>query len=223
MGIELDNYSIRESLLIMEKFLNDTALNTVQMVNMELLALADTDPLVKEALSQCEFTVIGDRAILETAGVTSGQHLGEIDNKSFFVEFMKRIYRSNRSIYLIGQTQDEIDKFKKYLIDNFEHLKIVGEYAIDDCTPEYDDVVNDINIIMPDIILSVIPSPLQEKFLMEHKNKMCARLWYGMGTDGPHDRRSLKTRKLWRKVIGSKLFHHRVTRYENEQKGNERL
>lgn len=43
-------------------------------------------------------------------------------------------------------------------------------------------MVNEINALTPDMILSVLPSPDQEHFLMENCEKLSAGLWYGIGS-----------------------------------------
>lgn len=42
-------------------------------------------------------------------------------------------------------------------------------------------VINDMNATTPDVIISVLPSPMQEQFLFEHRDKMNANIWYGIG------------------------------------------
>ena len=37
------------------------------------------------------------------------------------------------------------------------------------------------NATTPDVIISVLPSPMQEQFLFEHRDKMNANIWYGIG------------------------------------------
>lgn len=73
-----------------------------------------------------------------------------------------------------------------------------------------DAMVNEINALTPDMILSVLPSPDQEHFLMENCEKLSAGLWYGIGSWDFTKRRQgllgnirnlIRTHKLERQLI----------------------
>ncbi len=216
MGMELDNYSNRESLSVIEGFLKDTAMNYVQMVNMELLILAESDENVKNALSDADLTIVGDKAILEAAGAVRLQRINETENGNFFVDFLKKLYRSGYGVYLVGDTQADIDSLEKFLSENFEHLRIMGSATLCDDASEGEKLVNDINIVLPDVIISAASSPRQEIFLNNHKSQICAKLWYAAGAGKPHNRKTYGIRKFMRRVISSRIFHHRVNKFNNE-------
>ena len=68
----------------------------------------------------------------------------------------------------------------------------------------------EINALTPDMILSVLPSPDQEHFLMENCEKLSAGLWYGIGSWDFTKRRQgllgnirnlIRTHKLERQLI----------------------
>ena len=216
MGMELDNYSNRESLSVMEGFLKDTAMNYVQMVNMEHLMLAESDENIKNALTDADLTIVGDKAILEAAGAARLQRINETENGNFFVDFLKRLYRGGYGVYLLGDTQQDIEALEKFFGENFEHLQIKGCAALGDDISEGEKLVNDINIVLPDVIISAVSSPRQEIFLNSHKNQICAKLWYGIGMQKPHNRKTYRIRKFARRVISSRIFHHKVNKFNNE-------
>ncbi len=216
MGMELDNYSNRESLSVMEGFLKDTALNYVQMVNMELLILAESDENIKNALLDADLTIVGDKAILEAAGAVRLQRMNETENGNFFVDFLKRLYRGGYGVYILGDTQADIDSLEKFLNENFEHLGIKGSAVLGEDVSEGEKLVNEINIVLPDVIISAASSPRQEIFLKSHKSQICAKLWYGIGMQKPHNRKTYGIRKFVRRVISSRIFHHKVNKFNNE-------
>ncbi|MCR5785026.1 MAG: WecB/TagA/CpsF family glycosyltransferase [Eubacterium sp.] len=191
-------------------------MNYVQMVDMELLMIAESDENVKNELSGADLTIVGDKAILEAAGVARLQRINETENGNFFADFLKKLYRGGYSVYLLGDTLEDTDALKKYLNDNFEHLKIVGQGIIDEESAGSEKLVNEINIVLPDVIISTTSSPKQEAFLSAHKNHICAKLWYGIGTQKPHNRKSYGLRKRWRRIVSSRIFHHKVNKFNNE-------
>ena len=45
------------------------------------------------------------------------------------------------------------------------------------------------NATTPDVIISVLPSPMQEQFLADHREKMNANIWYGIGGTPLHKKK----------------------------------
>ena len=70
-GLQLDNYTVREMLMRVDRRISEKILTTIEEVNMDTLALAESDEEVKQALEACDYTVIadeGDRGAAECPG-----------------------------------------------------------------------------------------------------------------------------------------------------------
>ena len=84
--------------------------------------------------------------------------------------------------------------------------------ALDECGSTEEGVINNINLLAPDIIVSVLPSPKQEYFLLQNKVKLSARLWYGVGSGKiTGHKHSLKYMLL------KKLRKHKLMKYVNKE------
>ena len=101
-GIQLDNYTVRETIMNVEKNMSDHGLHTIEEVNMDTLMLADSDDTVRAALDFVEHTVIAENGILEAVGAGSYQRKHEIEHHDFFYEMMKRIERNHKTVFIIG-------------------------------------------------------------------------------------------------------------------------
>ena len=101
-GIELDNYTVREMIMNVEKDMSDHGFHTIEEVNMDTLMLAETDELVRKAIGFAEHTVIAENGILEAVGAGSYQHRHEIEHHDFFFELMKRVERNHQTVFVIG-------------------------------------------------------------------------------------------------------------------------
>ena len=109
------------------------------------------------------------------------QRIRETEENDFYFEFFKRIERNKKSVFLLGDTQEKIDSLKAELTEDYPKLIFAGEYAVETCVGDLEAVINDMNATTPDVIISVLPSPMQEQFLYEHRDKMNANIWYGIG------------------------------------------
>ena len=82
-GLQLDNYTVREMLMRVDRRISEKILTTIEEVNMDTLALAESDEEVKQALEACDYTVIADEGILRALR----RHLIEVHE--FFYELFK--------------------------------------------------------------------------------------------------------------------------------------
>ena len=80
-----------------------------------------------------------------------------------------------------------------------------------------DAAVNDINAVSTDVIVSVLPSPRQEYFLANHKDKLAATIWYGMG-----EGKFQKPKYQWCKQIVKRYRVYKLKQYiRRYEKGKE--
>ena len=178
MGIGLDNYTVRESMRQVENYLSNDVLNTIENISMQMLIASGTDPVVHNVISELDLSVIGEKEILKAT-----------EQNDFSYEFYRRIERNKRSIFVLGQTEEDVQKVKAELQEAFPKLILAGEYALENCVGNLDAVINEMNATTPDVIVSILPSPLQEHFFAEHKDKMSATIWFGMGELGVHGKK----------------------------------
>lgn len=183
LGIEIDNYTVREAMQKVETYLNTTGMNTIGAISMEMLVRAEEDETLKDCIEGLDLVIINEKEILQAAGVNSQQRVREISERQFLKEFMKRMIHNDQTVYLFGATKQDVETLETFLMENYGNIKLVGKFAIEDCVGDFDGVVNESNIVSPDVIFSVIPTPEQEYFLMENKGKMNAKVWYGLGSN----------------------------------------
>lgn len=189
MGIELDNYTVREAVMQVDTFMSNDLLNTIECISMQTLIEADNDPVVREVIASLDLAVIGEKEIIKAAGVETMQRLQETEENDFCFEFFKRAERNKKSVFLLGETEHKLMDAKREIKEAFPKLVLAGEYALENCVGNLEAVINEMNATTPDIIVSVLPTPLQEHFFAEHKDKMSATIWYGMGEFGIHGRK----------------------------------
>lgn len=208
-GIELDNYTVREMIMNVEKDMSDHGFHTIEEVNMDTLMLAETDELVRKAIGFAEHTVIAENGILEAVGAGSYQHRHEIEHHDFFFELMKRVERNHQTVFVIGDTTEHVEKTCAFCQSILENARSWEQKRLKTVRGA-DAMVNEINALTPDMILSVLPSPDQEHFLMENCEKLSAGLWYGIGSWDFTKRRQgllgnirnlIRTHKLERQLI----------------------
>lgn len=181
MGIWLDNYTVREAIMQVEAYLDNNVLNTIESITMQMLIDSENDPVLKEVISSLNLAVIGEKEIIQAAGIGTMQRIRETEENDFYYEFFKRVERNKKSVFLLGETDDKNRKMKAKLLKEFPKIIFAGEYAVENCVGDLEAVINDMNATTPNVIVSILPSPMQEHFFWDHRDKMNANIWYGLG------------------------------------------
>lgn len=214
LGISLDNYTVREAMLRIEVCWNNTIMSTVETISMDTLVKAQSDELVKNCIENLDLAIICDKEILKAAGIVSSQRMKETMENEFPKEFLRRAARNKRTAYLLGESGEQIGLLQGFLNEHYERLKIAGVYALSECGGDYDTVINEINIATPDVILSVLPTPAQEYFLKEHKEKLNAKIWYGLGTNYAGMQGKSEVAGFAKRLIQKGILHTHLLRYK---------
>lgn len=182
LGMTFPNYSLRDELQLAQEALHSERLCMFLTVSMQsLMKVSSGFGEEKSFVEQADLIVVEDPEILSVAGITSNQRIREASDHLFFTELMKRLQRGQQQVYLVAAKNVALDKIKEILAQRYEKLKIVGQYSIEEYPDDLDRMINEINSAAPDIILSVMPTPQQEEFLVKNRSKLLAKLWYGLG------------------------------------------
>ncbi len=51
LGIQLDNYTVREAIMCVERYLSNNVLNTIESISLQMLIDSETNPVLKEVMS----------------------------------------------------------------------------------------------------------------------------------------------------------------------------
>ena len=172
LGMTIPNYSLREELQLAQDALKDERFRLLLTVSMQSLVKVGNSQSqqVKECVEQADLVVVEDPEILSVAGITSSQRIREAQDHLFFTELMKRLQRGQQQVYLVAFKNAALEKIQEILSDRYEKLHIVGQYSIEDYPDDLDRMINEINGAAPDVILSVMPTPQQEEFLVANRS-----------------------------------------------------
>ena len=216
-GIQLDNYTVREAIMKSEKMLSNNEFNTIEEVGLATLKFAEQDERVKNIITNLDMTVISDVGILRAADKLSMQRQHEIEDRDFLYELLKRIERNHKNVYIIGSSEGVLDKVEGYIKEEFFRIKISGDTIIEPNWNDVESVVNEINSTGVDVIISVLPSPMQELFLTECREMLSANLWYGVSIESFAARK--RSLRQWLKHI---IEIHKLTLHINNYKEREK-
>ena len=181
-GIKLNSYTAFENLTRVVKNLDKNIFTTVQEVYMRTLLLAKEDEVVKQVVESLDVTIIAENGVWDAVGQNSNLRRREVEKKEFFYQLMRILERNKYTVFVMGETKQEVAQTCEYIQEEFSRIQIAGKIATEEFAGTDEGIINDINLLTPDVIISILPSPAQEHFLAEHKSMLSTRLWYGIGS-----------------------------------------
>jgi N-acetylglucosaminyldiphosphoundecaprenol N-acetyl-beta-D-mannosaminyltransferase len=103
---------------------------------------------------------------------------------------MRKLEQDQAPVCLLGDTEQNTVPAKEWILQQFPHMNITDVEILDNCTGELDNLINEINAKTQEVVVSLLPSPMQEHFFLDYREKLSASLWYGAGPVRPAQKRS---------------------------------
>lgn len=216
LGVTLFDYSLREAMRKVDGYLRDGKVSTISYVTIRGVLEADEDQTIKDFVTQLDMVIPADTDILRASNAASRNRIREIENNEFMEEFLKRLYRLRKHVYLLAETDEKLEVISKYISSYQEHIKIAGRFSLEQLQADEDFVVNDINMMEPDVIISLLSSSKRIDFFTANHMKLNAKIWLMLKDD-----MNLSTKKsslvyaLYNNLT-KHTFKRRVNKYNND-------
>ena len=160
LEVELDNCSAKEAMKRVVEHMSIERLNIVEMVTMNTLARfqeSEEDATLFEAF---DLVLPSDRGILQAAGIQDERRLKEVDDLLFIKMIMRYLQKNHISVFLLSETEASRLQLEKYINEEYGNLKIVDSTSLEERGSSDDMLLNVINGLEVECILSTLPSPL---------------------------------------------------------------
>ncbi len=181
LGVAITDYSLKESLIKLDSFIGGGGLNTILYVTTPMLIMAGENEEEKNEIEAMDMTLCGDADILKVAEIKSVSRLYEVENQVFLKEFLRRLVLGGGKVYLLAESEEEVDSLQGELENIQKDIQIVGKSVIPDGGEGLEEIINRINDIAPIAVISRFPSGGQEKWMIEAKPFVNAEVWLFKG------------------------------------------
>lgn len=221
LGVQLNDLSVREAIKLVAVYLNSESLNTVGFVSTNLLLEARDSDSLRESIEGMDIVVPTKPDIIKA----SGYREREISNNVFMHEFLKKLSREKRKIFIVGSTEEEQVAIREALLRINDKLVFFGCFSFTDQDGSEDALINEINSVLPDVVISQIDSPRQEEFIHAAKQKVNARIWLSLQKENllVAPTGQIKRGKI-KDFFDRILFKRVVNKYDSEKnEGNEKV
>lgn len=219
LGVELDNYQVDEAMEMVGEYMQNDLLNTIGIVTMQMLLLADEDEQWKTYLKDLDMSIIGETEILTAAGIEEdGTLYEEVEANEFIARLFWYLIQIGSRIFVLGETEDEVESLEKYLQETYPGIQVAGGAVVESLDEAgVDSLLNEINSETADVIVSGLKGTLQDRFVMDNRSKISAKIWLSLGEHPTVQNEAGIKNSWWRKLLKKNTFKRMVTKYKNEQ------
>ena len=214
--VEIPCIKAKEAMIRAMDYMEQESLNTIELLSMKMLLNGQEDTQWKEQLNGLSMILPGSVEILEAAQVKDSTLLRETDDKLFLRMFMKYMQKNHKKLFLLAESEEELDKAEELLIRQNRGIQIIGKAVITQDGELIQNVINAINGTETDCILSVLSSPFQEQFIQRNKALLNARVWLGCGTAFRQNFEDMRLNNRIRHFVMKRLFRYRVGKQNSQ-------
>jgi N-acetylglucosaminyldiphosphoundecaprenol N-acetyl-beta-D-mannosaminyltransferase len=237
LGVEVDEVSVPELHLEIERLARGPRRALVLNANAHLLNLAYRDPALRRFLNTADVMVCDGAGVSLAARVLSGRSLPRITYADWMPVLGRFATERGLSMYFLGGRPGVAAGAARSLRQTAPGLRVLGTrhgfFDKAENNPENREVVAEINALGPDLLIVGFGMPLQERWLMQNRHRLDvgvamtggAVFDYASGRlrRGPKlltnngfewlARLAVEPRRLWRRyLLGNPLFVGRVLR-----------
>lgn len=217
LGIQFQDYTTREALKIANQYMNNGALNTISFVSTQILVEAGEHAQQKEWIENMDLLICDEPDILHASGNATRNRLKEIESGEFTKELINRIARNRKRVFLLADSEKRMEQLKTELSLIRDDLRLEGEYILTDYSKGTETLINEINDLVPSVIISRFPYPVQEQLMYENRKMINADIWLALPE---HKLVHTGKRSRYAKILMlfyKKTFKKKLSQYNNEK------
>lgn len=224
--IGIDALTAKDTLKKIVQYMKSETLSTVEVVTLELLVQGQDNLEWREQMNQMDLVLLGERDILDASERIPGlldasesldSHLmKDLEKKVFFKMFLKYLQRSQKKVFLLAGREEDLLLLKE-AVRPLMRMPEAGWAVLPKDSGLEESIINDINSVEPDCILSVLPYPAQESFISDAKALLNARVWIGLGLSMIQENQKKKPVRKLRQFFLKREFLHLVDKQKEMQ------
>lgn len=184
LGVRIDTVRFDKLFNKTQTYLNEEAFHSIYFVGMKTVLAAESNQEFVEQLEQCDFLIAAERTIEEK--IYGSRNYSSKERMLMAARYLERILikmnKNKLNLYLIGNEQEQIEQLLKSLQQGYSDIQCYCSCIEEETKEEaMDFLVNDINVVAPDVIILLMAGPQAMEFLRENRSRINAKLCLCVG------------------------------------------
>lgn len=218
LELELHNDTAKEAMQKVMEYMKTEPLNIVEFITSDSLLLIKDDEVLRDNISQADLVLTIEKSFLELAGVTDRRRIQEAENGLLLKMILRYFHKNQSKVFLLAESEEDRIRLAEYFEQYYPGIRLVGMELVSSDRSMDDMILNSINGVEAECVISVLPSPLQETFVVRNRILLNARVWLGLGKNvklpmNPQEKKSVRD-------FFVKLFLKREIAKEKQKRGN---
>lgn len=218
LELELHNDTAKEAMQKVMDYMTTEPLNIVEIISSDSLLLSKDDEVLRDNIAQSDLVLTVEKSFLELAGVTDRRRLQEAENGLFMKMVLHYFHKNHVRVFLLAESEEDKLRLQEYFENYYAGIEVVGAEIVAADREMDDMILNSINGVEAECVISILPSPLQEAFVVRNRILLNTRLWLGLGKNIKLPLNK-KEKKPFRDFL-VKLFLKREIEKEKQKRGN---
>lgn len=181
LDVMIDAVTMNEAVLIVENFIIEKKARLVATANAEMVMMAQSDDELASILSKADL-VIPDGAGVVWAARYKGHSVPErVAGFDLVQEILKKSAQKGYRIYFLGSAPGIAAQAKMWAERQYPGVNITGVRDGYFSTEEDSEIIDEIKLCKPDILLVALGVPKQEKWLSKNLTQLNIPVSIGVG------------------------------------------
>ena len=163
--VEIPILTAKEAMIRAMQYLESESVDTIELVSMDMLMKERENAQWKEQINALTMLLPENTEILKAAEIENEKLFRETEENVFLKMFMKYMQKNHKKIFLLADSEENLGKVEAVLSRHNRGIRVTGQMVISENEEQIQDAINAINGTETDCILSVLPSPFQERFI----------------------------------------------------------
>lgn len=183
LGVEIDNITLKESGDITKKIIEQSnkSCEIIVAPNTEFVMCAQRDKEFFDILKKAKLATPDSVGIMIGAKLQKKKFKERIPGQAYFREVIRRAEIEGWSVYILGGTEDVIEKAVVNVKKDFPKVNIIGYHEGYFTKDSEEEVIKQINELQPNVLFVAMGAPKQEKWINKNKEKLKVDVAAGQG------------------------------------------
>jgi N-acetylglucosaminyldiphosphoundecaprenol N-acetyl-beta-D-mannosaminyltransferase len=220
LGINFSKLNLKETVDLIDTKISECSNKTFHLitVNPEIAVQIQDDPELKKISLDADLITPDGVGIVFASRLKGNPVPERVTGYDLLLETLKAGNQKGWSFYLLGSDEEVNRKASEYIIKNYPNVKIAGRHHGYFNNEEDKEITENIRASNPDILIVALGSPLADKWIYSHKDKINAKVVFGVGGSLDVITGKVKpTLEVWKK-LNLEWLHRRITQPSRKER-----
>ena len=179
LGIKFDNVTFDEAMDKLKSFLLGNEKKIIVTPNAEIAQLCAENKEINELINKADFIVPDGIGVIYASKILKKPLKQKVAGVDLAFALLPILEKEKKTLFLFGGKDGVAEKAKEKIKEKYPNIIING--ILNGYYSNEEEIIKEINKVQPDVLFVCLGAPKQEKFMVNNKEKINARLMFGFG------------------------------------------